>query len=119
MCRVQLPMLRNKTLDIPIDDILYVEGDGPMSVVYHIDNDKSKRSYVNLMIRDVQALLCHHRFYRCHKAFIVNVNKIVPYGKYPKNKLELFNDSNIPLARRKRLEFHNVYLDFKKKYKSI
>ena len=114
MCIVQLPMLRNKTLDIPIDDILYVEGDGPMSVVYHIDNDKSKKSYVNLMIRDLQALLSHHRFYRCHKAYIVNINKIEPYGKYPKDKITLNNDMTIPLAKRKRLEFHNVYLDFQK-----
>jgi len=107
-------MLRNKTLDIPIDDILYIEGDGSMSVVYHIDKDKCIKSYVNLMIRDVQALLCRHRFYRCHKGFIVNVNKIVPYGKYPKDKLELNNAMTIPLAKRKRMEFHNVYLEFQK-----
>ena len=114
MCIVQLPLLRNKTLDIPIDDILYVEGDGSMSVVYHTDNNKCIKSYVNLMIRDVQVLLCQHHFYRCHKAFIVNINKIVPYGKYPKDKIELSNNMTIPLAKRKRLEFHNVYLNFQR-----
>jgi len=114
MCVVQLPVIKNILVDFSTEDIICIESDGHISVMHYETYGEKKKIYINKMIGEVEALLNGHGFYRCHKKALINMNKVKPYGQYPKEAIVLEQNIMVPLSRRKKLEFHNMCLEILK-----
>ncbi len=116
MASINLPLLRGKTLVIPRDKIVYVTTQDKMSLVaYENSKGKVEKKLVNKRFGELLEMLNSKSFYRSHKSYIVNVAHVRDYGEYPLQQIHLSTQVSIPLSRRKRKEFHNLYLEFIRK----
>ena len=91
-----------KTLDGYIflrpDDINFVKSKDVYSFVY---NDKS-RLYVHCTLKDLEEKLDAQSFMRCHRSYLVNVDKVVKYVR-ASNALLLFeNGQEVPISNTKK-----------------
>ena len=88
------------TEKIQYNSIEYIEAMG--DYIKLVTND---RKYVVLMsMKEVNELLPTNSFFRCHKSFIVNLDKIVNYNA----KEIALNEKKIPLSRFRKNEFKEV-----------
>lgn len=88
------------TEKIQYNSIEYIEAMGDYIKI--VTND---RKYVVLMsMKEVNVLLPTNSFFRCHKSFIVNLDKIVNYNA----KEIALSEKKIPLSRFRKNEFKEV-----------
>ena len=99
--KIGLP-LSDGLLFIKIDDLLYFEADGSYTNVI-----TSKEKYlVCKKIKEFDELLQNdNRFYRVHRSFLVNIQKISKYSKKDGATLVIENNKVIPVAREKKNGF--------------
>lgn len=90
-----------KLLFLDVDDIIYVESDGNYSTLFLQDQTKI---VVTKKLKEVDAILPEHYFFRIHNSFIINLNKIKAFIK---NEGYVIMDSNhkIPVARQRKSDF--------------
>jgi two-component system LytT family response regulator len=90
-----------RLLFLDIDDIIFVESDGNYSIIYTMDN---KKIVITKKLKEVDALLPDHFFFRIHNSFIVNLTKI---KEFVKNHGYVVMSSNhkIPVARQRKSQF--------------
>ncbi|MBO6880336.1 MULTISPECIES: LytTR family DNA-binding domain-containing protein [Winogradskyella] len=90
-----------KLLFLDVDDIIYVESDGNYSTLFLQDQ---KKIVVTKKLKEVDAILPEHYFFRIHNSFIINLNKIKAFIK---NEGYVIMDSNhkIPVARQRKSDF--------------
>jgi len=73
---------------IDIDDIYYIKADLDEVIVRIKDTD----AYVRRKIGDLEALLIGKNFFRVHRSYIVNVDKIKSLKSVEQSKLQIFFD---------------------------
>ncbi|MFC0603721.1 LytR/AlgR family response regulator transcription factor [Winogradskyella pulchriflava] len=90
-----------KLLFLDVDDIIYVESDGNYSTLFLQDQ---KKVVVTKKLKEVDAILPEHYFFRIHNSYIINLNKIKAFIK---NEGYVIMDSNhkIPVARQRKSDF--------------
>ena len=90
-----------KLLFLDVEDIIYVESDGNYSTVFLQDH---KKIVVTKKLKEVDAILPEHYFFRIHNSYIINLNKIKAFIK---NEGYVIMDSNhkIPVARQRKSDF--------------
>lgn len=90
-----------KLIFLDIDDIIYVESDGNYSTLF-LQNQK--KMVVTKKLKEVDAILPEHYFFRIHNSYIINLNKIKAFIK---NEGYVIMDSNhkIPVARQRKSDF--------------
>ncbi|EDP72545.1 response regulator [Flavobacteriales bacterium ALC-1] len=90
-----------KLLFLDVDDIIYVESDGNYSTLFLRDQ---KKIVVTKKLKEVDAILPEHYFFRIHNSYIINLNKIKAFIK---NEGYVIMDSNhkIPVARQRKSDF--------------
>lgn len=90
-----------KLLFLDVDDIIYVESDGNYSTLFLQDQ---KKIVVTKKLKEVDAILPEHYFFRIHNSYIINLNKIKAFIK---NEGYVVMDSNhkIPVARQRKSDF--------------
>ena len=90
-----------KLIFLDVDDIIYVESDGNYSTLF-LQNQK--KLVVTKKLKEVDAILPEHYFFRIHNSFIINLNKIKAFIK---NEGYVIMDSNhkIPVARQRKSDF--------------
>ncbi|MFP4844274.1 LytR/AlgR family response regulator transcription factor [Winogradskyella sp. PE311] len=90
-----------KLIFLDIDDIIYVESDGNYSTLFLNEN---KKIVITKKLKEVDALLPDHHFFRIHNSYIVNMGKIKAFIK---NEGYVITDSNhkIPVARQRKSDF--------------
>lgn len=90
-----------KLLFLDVDDIVYIESDGNYSTLFLQDQ---KKIVVTKKLKEVDALLPEHYFFRIHNSYIINLNKIKAFIK---NEGYVIMDSNhkIPVARQRKSDF--------------
>ncbi|MBC3846031.1 response regulator transcription factor [Winogradskyella echinorum] len=90
-----------KLLFLDVDDIVYVESDGNYSTLFLQDQ---KKIVVTKKLKEVDAILPEHYFFRIHNSYIINLNKIKAFIK---NEGYVIMDSNhkIPVARQRKSDF--------------
>jgi two-component system LytT family response regulator len=86
---------------IDADEIIFIEADGNYSKVTFVDKTTK---YVSLQIKHLNAQLDSLDFYRVHKSFIVNLERVLRYNTQ-ENIIEMIDGSKIPIARNKRQKF--------------
>ena len=109
---VILPLMKERKWSVNIEDLLFCESDQHITKVFFINQIGTIDSkYVNLSIGHLTNKLIERGFYRCHRTCLVNMNKVKPYGRYPKLQLNIDTEIVVPLSRRRRQEFHKAYLE--------
>lgn len=90
-----------KLLFLDVDDIIYVESDGNYSTLF-LQNEK--KIVVTKKLKEVDAILPEHYFFRIHNSYIINLGKIKAFIK---NEGYVVMDSNhkIPVARQRKSDF--------------
>ena len=73
---------------IDLDDIFYIKADLDEVIVKIKDAD----AYVRRKIGDLEALLCGKNFFRVHRSYIINVDKIKSMRSVEQSKLEISFD---------------------------
>lgn len=90
-----------KLIFIDEDELIYVESDGNYCTLML---NSSKRIVVTKKLKEVDAILKDHSFFRIHNSYIVNLNKI---KEFIKNDGYVVMDSGdkIPVARQRKSDF--------------
>lgn len=90
-----------KLLFLDIDDIIFVESDGNYSTIYTADHQKI---VITKKLKEVDAILPDHYFFRIHNSFIVNLNKIKEFIKNH-GYVIMTTNHKIPVARLRKSDF--------------
>jgi len=90
-----------KILFLDIDDIIFVESDGNYSTIYTVENQKI---VITKKLKEVDALLPDHYFFRIHNSFIINLNKIKEFIKSD-GYVVMNTNHRIPVARQRKSDF--------------
>lgn len=90
-----------KLLFLDVDDIIYIASDGNYSTLFLQDQ---KKIVITKKLKEVNAILPEHYFFRIHNSYIINLNKIKAFIK---NEGYVIMDSNdkIPVARQRKSDF--------------
>lgn len=91
VCRTITLTVKGEIHRIRYSAIHYVESEGRRLNIYTTDNVYE----INMTIENMIAKLPEH-FVRCHRSYIVNLDKIV---RYPGDMVELSGGEHIPVAR--------------------
>jgi len=90
-----------KLLFLDVDDIIYIESDGNYSTLYLQDQ---KKIVVTKKLKEVDAMLPEHYFFRIHNSYIINLNKIKAFIKN-EGYVIMDSDHKIPVARQRKSDF--------------
>lgn len=97
---------KGETSFVEISKIVYIEGDHNYQKVFV--NGKDEPYLVRDLISTLEKQLVPYGFIRVHKGFLVNAQFI---QKFATNYLVLKTGANIPIARARRNEFLQIYMD--------
>ncbi|MFT5847370.1 LytR/AlgR family response regulator transcription factor [Psychroserpens sp.] len=90
-----------KLIFLDIDDILFVESDGNYSTI--VTNNQQK-IVITKKLKEVDAILPDHYFFRIHNSFIVNLKKIKEFIK-SEGYVVMESNHRIPVARQRKSDF--------------
>jgi len=82
-------------------DIYYIVSDD----IYSQLHTESNKYYIKLRLKELYLMMDHKIFYRLHRSFIINVDKIARINYSPRAFITLDNDKEIPIARQKKTAF--------------
>ena len=107
----QNPINRSNRITIPtstginvisISDILHIEADRSYCCIHLAGGE---RLLVSKPLKEIEELLPLDLFFRCHSAFLVNLNYVKKFIKDNGGHIVLNDGSKVPLARRRKHEF--------------
>ncbi|MBR9916001.1 MAG: response regulator transcription factor [Algicola sp.] len=90
-----------KLIFLNIEDILFVESDGNYSTIVTTNN---QNIVITKKLKEVDAILPDHYFFRIHNSFIVNLNKIKEFIK-SEGYVIMESNHKIPVARQRKSDF--------------
>lgn len=93
--------LNDKTMFLDPSDIDYIESrDGKVQI--HVNNETYEH---DATLQSMEALILPYGFYRCHRSYIINLQKVKEIISWSKNsysiRLNYSKDSLIPISRNK------------------
>lgn len=96
--------------ELQLKDIIYFEAEKHYTLIH------TKQSIIkcNNSMVDIETLLPDEWFYRCHKAYIINLDEI---SHIDHNIAYLSNGKDVDISRRKYIQFKKLY--FERQYKRI
>lgn len=108
---LKLPLVNGEILNISPRQIKYIHAGGDYSDIIIepiLDSPKSKFT-INENLKTISDRLKNMEFYRCHKSYTINLNWVKAQHPYPQNVVFLKDGIQVPLARRRKLDFYNIY----------
>lgn len=114
--KVKLPLLRKRFIEVDQSQIVYFESFNSIAKCHILsDTDVLDKVIINSTLNKLEEVIDQEQFVRIHRSYLVNLNCIDPYGEYPK-EFVFINKSEyqLPLSKRRKLDFHNAYLRFHK-----
>lgn len=90
-----------KLIFLDIDHILFVESDGNYSTIV---TSNQQNIVITKKLKEVDAILPEHYFFRIHNSFIVNLNKIKEFIK-SEGYVIMESNHKIPVARQRKSDF--------------
>lgn len=97
------------TVTVVVSDIYYVETVNRSICVHTREHD-----YIsNAKIGELENKLTEYGFFRCHKSYVVNLDKIRTFDK---TDIQMKDGSCIMVSARRHAELKRQYLDYKFKY---
>ncbi len=86
---------------IPFENIIYLQADGSYSSFVINDNNLQKKIITTYNLAYYEEIL-PKEFIRCHRSFLVNMNKAASLNLVPdEKKIVLTTDEEIPISRRR------------------
>lgn len=89
-----------------ISDIIRIEADGSYSKIFLI---KNKILHISKNIKEIETLICDDRFFRPHNSFLINTDFIAKFLNKDGGCIEMTDQAEIPLSRRKKIEFFEKF----------
>ena len=90
-----------KLIFLDIDSILYVESDGNYSTIHLEDR---QNIVITKKLKEVDAILPEHYFFRIHNSYIINLTKIKEFIK-SEGYVVMTSNHKIPVARQRKSDF--------------
>jgi len=87
-------------ISVDIADIYFCESEGGSYTRFHFAEQKN--ILVSKALKEFDNLLCRFNFFRVHKSYLVNLDKIIRYNKQDGGSIILTNKIEIPVSIRKR-----------------
>lgn len=87
-------------ISVDIAEIYFCESEGGSYTRFHFDEEKN--ILVSKALKEYDNLLSAFNFFRVHKSYLVNLEKIVRFNKLDGGSIVLANKIEIPVALRKR-----------------
>ena len=103
---IVLSVINGCEIIIPLHKIIYFETYKHYTIVQTV----KERINVKNRIHEIDGLLTGKGFYRCHKSFIINLNKI---NRFEEPFAYTSNDEKVDVAKRKMCEFRKIYFKLK------
>lgn len=94
-----------KLIFLDEEEIVFVESDGNYSTIYVQNGEKI---LISKKLKEVNALLPEHLFFRIHNSFIINLNKVKEFVKTDGYVL-MSSNHKIPVARQRKVDFLENY----------
>jgi two-component system LytT family response regulator len=91
---------------VKVLDICYCASDGNYTLVYLLNGT---RIMVSNTLKEYDDMLKDFGFFRTHKSYLINMRHVVRFEKAEGGKIILCNDSEIPVASRKREELLELF----------
>lgn len=107
--------LKKEALNFYPDDFIYAESDGNYVMFYLIKNGMVKKEMIRNSINSIEQQLSHIPYFlRIHRAFIVNLNKVISkQGNTLGYLLKLAEtESRIPVSRNNTGKFNSLFARF-------
>lgn len=116
--KVSLPLFNGDTLSIFPESIKYIEASGDYSdIIIEPELESQKYKYcLNENLKSTMERLVNFQFFRSHKSYAVNLNWLMDEHPYPQDKVHLKDGIKVPLARRRKVEFHNAHRSMTQKH---
>jgi two-component system LytT family response regulator len=90
---------------VQVDEIIYCEADGGYT---HFYTDKVKNLLVSKALAEYEELLKNFGFFRVHKSFLVNLQKVLRFEKEDGGQLVMEGEVKVPVASRKREQLFDL-----------
>lgn len=88
---------------VETDKIIYLEAEGTYTNIYMLEN---KKIVASRPVGDFEEMLSpHHLFFRTHRSYIINLQRIVKYSKTEGYSVFMQNGKEIPLSRYRKEDF--------------
>ena len=97
----------NSHLKIDFHNILYVEADKNYS---HLLCEGGKKHISTITIGVLESMLDQQRFFRVHKSFLINIDKIQQIDSGRGGFVLLLEDNKIPIATRRKAELRKLLI---------
>lgn len=91
-----------------LNDIVYMEAKGSYTKICFYQNDKKLLITVGKSLSEISTEYSYDAFYRIHRSFIVNKNRIAEIHKNNTLKIRMSTGELIPIARRRWFDFLNA-----------
>lgn len=119
LCSAEMLLKRNRTIEVDeigigkisivVSDIYYIE-----TINRNVNIHTKEQDYlISTKISVLEKELEEFGFYRCHKSYIVNLDKI---REFEKTDIMMKDGSAIMVSARKQFELKKKFLDYKFKY---
>lgn len=108
---------QNEKLELFADDLHFINSASNYIKVYYMHKGKLIYSMIRSTLKKTEeALAGHARFYKCHRAFIINLDKVVHVeGNAQGYKIKIEGcDDLLPVSRNQNSEFSDKLLSFRK-----
>lgn len=101
--KISVNVISEGVQEIVLKDIIYIET-GWHCVLIHTKHGEKRCS--NSM-SEIEGMLSKECFYRCHNAFIVNMDEI---NEFKNNVLVMSNGEKVEVSKRKISDFKKIYI---------
>jgi len=109
---LEVSNLKNETVLVALENILFLRIENGFVHVYL--HKKRDSIIAQNALSKLEKQLDDSAFFRVHRNCIVNLKRVENYGTYP-GKVISIESFEIVLAKRRRLEFHNAFMNYKKR----
>jgi two-component system, LytTR family, response regulator len=99
--KIALPTLEGLEF-IQINNIIRFEADGAYTMIFLVTGEKM---VVSKIIKEFEDMLSENHFFRPHQSHLINLHHMKKYVKGDGGYAVMSDNSNIPIARRKKDEF--------------
>jgi len=87
-------------------DISYIRSDD----IYAYLHNGTEKYFVNISLKDIEEVLDSSLFLRCHRSYIINLNKVKRIIKNQNCVLVMENGDEVPVARGRKEEVTRILL---------
>lgn len=103
--RIALPVAEG-LLFVEVEEIVYLNAEGAYTQIFL---DGGKKVLVSKKIKSFEKVLDHPSFFRTHRSYLINLNRVKQYVKQDGGYIVMDNNDSVNLARERKEDFLKAY----------